>query len=246
MRSAELARLAGTTVRTLRHYHQIGLLDEPHRSAGGYRDYGLEHLVRVLGVRRLAALGLSLDAVAETFDGPRDRRDHLLDELDAELAERIEQLQRRRDAVAIVRSAAGDPTLPPASAGYLARLEAAGADPAAIEDEKALLLMLGHGLGDAAERLFAAIEESMLDPQRVAASLDLLIRFRRADPADEDALVEELFAEAVQLVRSLTAEVSDAPGAGDADELFEIFRAERLTPVQDRVLRRVEARLHAP
>lgn len=35
MRSADLARLAGTTVRTLRHYHQIGLLDEPRRSAGG-------------------------------------------------------------------------------------------------------------------------------------------------------------------------------------------------------------------
>lgn len=245
MRSAELARLAGSTVRTLRHYHQIGLLDEPRRSAGGYRDYGLEHLVRVLGVRRLVALGLSLDKAAETLDGPRDRRDDLLDELDAELAERFEQLQRQRDAVAMVRSAAGDPTLPPASAGYLSRLEAAGVDPAAIEDEKALLLMLGHGLGDAAERLFAAIEESMLDPQRVAASLDLLVRFRRADPADEDALVEELLGQAVHLVRSLTAEASDAPGAADADELFGVFRAERLTPVQDRVLRRVEARLHA-
>lgn len=246
MRSAELARLAGTTVRTLRHYHQIGLLDEPRRSAGGYRDYGLEHLVRVLGVRRLVALGLSLEAAAETLDGSRERRGDLLDELDAELAERIEELQRQRDAVSVVRTAAGDPTLPPASAGYLARLEAAGADPAAIEDEKALLLMLGHGLGDAAERLFAAIEESMLDPQRVAASLDLLIRFRRADPDDEEALVDELLAEAVHLVRSLTAEASDAPTAGDADELFEIFRAERLTPVQDRVLRRVEAQLHAP
>ena len=87
MRSAELARLAGTTVRTLRHYHQIGLLDEPRRSAGGYRDYGLEHLVRVLGVRRLVALGLSLEAVAETLDGPRERRDDLLDELATHLDE---------------------------------------------------------------------------------------------------------------------------------------------------------------
>jgi len=145
-----------------------------------------------------------------------------------------------------VRAAAGDPSLPPASAGYLARLEAAGADPAAIEDEKALLLMLGHGLGDAAERLFTAIEESMLDPQRVAASLDLLIRFRRADPEDEDALVEGLLEEAVHLVRSLTDGASDAPGSADTDELFGIFRAERLTPVQDRVLRRVEAQLHSP
>ena len=35
MLSSELAELAGVTVRTLRHYHQIGLLPEPPRTAGG-------------------------------------------------------------------------------------------------------------------------------------------------------------------------------------------------------------------
>lgn len=33
MKSNELAKLAGVTVRTLRHYHAIGLLDEPQRQA---------------------------------------------------------------------------------------------------------------------------------------------------------------------------------------------------------------------
>ncbi|MEV4016841.1 MerR family DNA-binding transcriptional regulator [Nonomuraea angiospora] len=38
MLSSELAELAGVTVRTLRHYHQIGLLPEPRRASGGYRN----------------------------------------------------------------------------------------------------------------------------------------------------------------------------------------------------------------
>lgn len=33
VKSNELAKLAGVTVRTLRHYHAIGLLDEPQRQA---------------------------------------------------------------------------------------------------------------------------------------------------------------------------------------------------------------------
>jgi DNA-binding transcriptional MerR regulator len=41
----ELAELAGTTVNTVRHYHRIGLLDEPERRNNGYKEYGVPHLV---------------------------------------------------------------------------------------------------------------------------------------------------------------------------------------------------------
>ena len=51
VKSNELAKLAGVTVRTLRHYHAIGLLDEPPRQANGYRDYRPEDLLRVLRIR---------------------------------------------------------------------------------------------------------------------------------------------------------------------------------------------------
>ena len=36
----ELAGLAGTTVNTIRHYHRLGLLDEPERRYNGYKQYG--------------------------------------------------------------------------------------------------------------------------------------------------------------------------------------------------------------
>ena len=48
MRSNDVAKLAGVTVRTLRHYHQLGLLSEPPRRANGYRDYSPADVARVL------------------------------------------------------------------------------------------------------------------------------------------------------------------------------------------------------
>ena len=44
----ELAELAGTTIKAVRHYHEHGLLEEPRRAVNGYKQYGAGHLVRLL------------------------------------------------------------------------------------------------------------------------------------------------------------------------------------------------------
>ncbi len=106
LRSNELAKLAGVTVRTLRHYHAIGLLGEPPRQANGYRDYRPEDLLRVLRIRQLASLGFPLDQVAgmlDELDAERSQReprlpadqptaDDILAELDAALQKQIERV----------------------------------------------------------------------------------------------------------------------------------------------------------
>lgn len=68
MRISEVARLAGTTVRTIRHYHAIGLLAEPARLPNGYRDYSAADLLRVLRIRQLASLGFSLGQVPQVLE----------------------------------------------------------------------------------------------------------------------------------------------------------------------------------
>lgn len=68
MRISEVARLAGTTVRTISHYHAIGLLDEPERLPNGYRDYCAADLLCVLRIRQLASLGFSLGQVAQVLE----------------------------------------------------------------------------------------------------------------------------------------------------------------------------------
>ncbi|WP_114561283.1 MerR family transcriptional regulator [Desertihabitans aurantiacus] len=97
----ELAELAGTTVNTVRHYHRIGLLEEPGRHWNGYKQYGVRDLVRLLRIRRLAELGVPLSAVGEVGAGC-DGAPEALRALDAELTASIERWQRARSAIAAI------------------------------------------------------------------------------------------------------------------------------------------------
>ncbi|GAA3747491.1 TipAS antibiotic-recognition domain-containing protein [Plantactinospora mayteni] len=68
----EIARSAGTTSRTLRHYGQIGLLAPSRIGRNGYRYYDQECLLRLQRILLLRELGLGLPAIAEVLDGQRD------------------------------------------------------------------------------------------------------------------------------------------------------------------------------
>jgi DNA-binding transcriptional MerR regulator len=68
----DIARLAGTTSRTLRHYGQLGLLDPSRVGGNGYRYYDQDCLVRLQRILLLRELGLGLPAIAEVLDGQRD------------------------------------------------------------------------------------------------------------------------------------------------------------------------------
>jgi DNA-binding transcriptional MerR regulator len=73
----ELARLSGTTSRTLRHYGDIGLLPATRIGSNGYRYYDEGALVRLQRILMLRDLGLGLPPIAEIVDGQRDNMDAL-------------------------------------------------------------------------------------------------------------------------------------------------------------------------
>ena len=64
LRSTVLARMAGVSPDTLRHYERKGLLPTAARSPNGYREYPAQALARVRLVRRAVALGFTLDELA--------------------------------------------------------------------------------------------------------------------------------------------------------------------------------------
>lgn len=68
----EVARLAGTTSRTLRHYDEVGLLPPSRIASNGYRFYDAAALVRLQRILLLRDLGLGLPAVAEALAGETD------------------------------------------------------------------------------------------------------------------------------------------------------------------------------
>lgn len=63
----EIARLAGTTSRTLRHYDDIGLLAPSRIARNGYRHYDQAALVRLQRIRLLRKLGLGLSQIQEVL-----------------------------------------------------------------------------------------------------------------------------------------------------------------------------------
>ncbi|MEP7765191.1 MerR family transcriptional regulator [Sanguibacter sp. 25GB23B1] len=108
----QLAELAGTTVKTVRHYHETGLLDEPERTSNGYKQYGVEHLVRVLRIKRLSDLGVPLAQIATLGEGGTQSEDALRI-IDAELAGTIDRLQRVRAELQMILRHQAPIDLPP-------------------------------------------------------------------------------------------------------------------------------------
>jgi DNA-binding transcriptional MerR regulator len=63
----DIARMTGTTSRTLRHYDDIGLLKPDRIGSNGYRYYGSTSLMRLQRILLLRELGLSLKGIAEVL-----------------------------------------------------------------------------------------------------------------------------------------------------------------------------------
>ncbi|WP_219420237.1 MerR family transcriptional regulator [Pseudonocardia nigra] len=105
MRTSELAGQAGVHPETLRYYERRGLLAEPPRSPGGYRDYPDAAVELLRFIKRAQELGFTLDEVEELLHlnqgGPEGchAARALAEARKADLEARIADLQRMRDSL---------------------------------------------------------------------------------------------------------------------------------------------------
>ncbi|WP_236654625.1 MerR family transcriptional regulator [Streptacidiphilus anmyonensis] len=98
----DFSRATHMTVKTLRHYHDIGLLEPAEVDPStGYRRYGVEQIPTAQVVRRFRDLGMPLEEIKAVLAAPdaeaRDRH------LGAHLNRLEEELGRTRRAVASLR-----------------------------------------------------------------------------------------------------------------------------------------------
>jgi DNA-binding transcriptional MerR regulator len=118
LRIGEVAKLAGTTPRTIRYYEEIGLLpgsrERPARTHRTYAESDVERLTELLRLKDL--LGLSLEELRELVEaegaraelrrewhgGVEDpvRRRQILEESLTYTARQLELVRRRRDEIA--------------------------------------------------------------------------------------------------------------------------------------------------
>lgn len=106
LRIGDFAKLTGVTVKTVLHYHKVGLLAEVSRTANGYRLYGAAELNRMRSIKHLKSLGLSLEQIKDVLGEPEDNksfqavllalREELLAQIDT-LQSRVTRIQRLLD-----------------------------------------------------------------------------------------------------------------------------------------------------
>lgn len=63
-----IGKLAGAldiNIETIRFYHREGLIKMPAKSVNGYRYYGLDHLSRLVFIKRAKELGFTLSEIKE-------------------------------------------------------------------------------------------------------------------------------------------------------------------------------------
>jgi DNA-binding transcriptional MerR regulator len=180
----QAAAFAGVTVKTVRHYHRLGLIDEPKRDRSGYRRYGSSDLLRLVQVRTLAGAGVPLAEIGDLLDADPERFAAALAEVQRRLTERIEELVGRRDT--LHRLAQGDRALlPDRACAMLSRLVDLGfsADYVAMQREGFVLFQallpeafdpflaqLEHRLGDSVfielmKRIWDALSWQPDDPR---------------------------------------------------------------------------------
>jgi DNA-binding transcriptional MerR regulator len=122
LRIGDVAKLAGTTPRTIRYYEEIGLLPpSPERERGSHRTYAEADVERLRQLLRLKdLLGVSLEELKDLVhaesaradlrrewqSGVEDpvRRRQILEEALGHLARQLELVRRRRDEIAALEA----------------------------------------------------------------------------------------------------------------------------------------------
>jgi MerR family copper efflux transcriptional regulator len=133
VRIGELAGRTGVPTKTIRYYEGVGLMPDPPRTSGGYRDYEPAAERRLSFIRAAQSVGLSLGEIREVL-AVRDRGERpcehvrsLIEQHAADLSERIAALEAmRRDLRRMGRKARSLSGSPPEPAAYCHIIESGG------------------------------------------------------------------------------------------------------------------------
>lgn len=211
MSIGELAAAAAISTRTVRHYHAVGLLPEPARRSNGYREYDAVALLRLVRIRRLIGLGLSLPEVGSAL-GPDEDQDlrEMLEEVVADLAVQQRRLAEAQQRIEAVLAREHDLDLAPEVADLMVVVRATlpgGGSQTAIERERTMLSLFhastaGEVFSDIAGQLAAAADDPDLGARiaRLTARFDTL-----AGAAVDDPAVAEVATELVAMAAGFTA-----------------------------------------
>lgn len=98
--TGEAADRADVNVQTVRYYERRGLIPEPPRTSGGFRQYSPDHVARIRFIKRAQELGFTLEEAGDllslraTPDADRADVRAVAQEKRDEIEQKIADLQR--------------------------------------------------------------------------------------------------------------------------------------------------------
>ncbi|MFB6834510.1 MerR family transcriptional regulator [Streptomyces hydrogenans] len=184
----QLAGYVGVSIKTIRLYHDKGLLPEPDRDASGYRRYGADDVIDLIKIRTLAQAGVPLARIRDLKSATDEEFRHALHGIDEELTARIRDLRAAQQRLR--RLAAGQLASVPAEvAAHLEHLADWGFTPRWVDLQRDLWILVFATHPDHAGALFRDQSESLANP----ALRQLFLDYDRAHDLDaRDPRIDEL------------------------------------------------------
>ncbi|MGW2819255.1 MerR family transcriptional regulator [Streptomyces sp. NPDC001415] len=190
-------RVRRSVVKTIRVYHDKGLLPEPDRDASGYRRYGANDAIDLIKIRTLAESGVPLARIRDLRSATDEEFQQALREIDDELTDRIRSLratQGRLRQLATGQLAA----LPTEVDVHLKRLARWGFTPRWVDLQRDLWILVFATHPDHAITLFHDQSETLADP----ALRQLFLDYDRAhDLNADDPRIDDLARRIVEATR---------------------------------------------
>ncbi|MGK4582185.1 MerR family transcriptional regulator [Kitasatospora sp. HPMI-4] len=185
---SQAAAFAGVTVKTIRHYHLHGLIQEPRRDSSGYRRYGTADLLRLVQVRTLAGAGVPLAEIGTILDADPEQFSAALVDVEESLTDRIDELIARRETLR--QLAHGNRVLLPARAlALLDRMPGLGFSEDDVTTAREGLVLARALMPEGFDDYLSQIEHGLDDPRHVAM---IKLTWSAGNWAPDDPRIEEL------------------------------------------------------
>lgn len=210
----QLAAYVGVSVKTIRVYHDKGLLPEPDRDASGYRRYSADDAIELIKVRTLAEAGVPLARIRTLRAATDQEFQQALNEIDNEITARIDGLRATQERLRRLATGRLAP-LPPDVVAYLDDLARWGFSDRWVELQRDLWILVFATHPDNAKALFEDQSASLADPEL----RQLFLAYDQAYDLDAgDPRLEELAQRAVEETRRRYGH-NDLPGVDAPSEI---------------------------
>jgi DNA-binding transcriptional MerR regulator len=214
----QLARYVGVSTKTVRVYHDKGLLPEPGRDASGYRRYTAQDAIELIKIRTLAEAGVPLAKIVNLKAAPADVFQRALAQIDDDLTARIRSLRNTQRRLR--RLASGHTLLPAEIDHHLHQLGDLGFSERWVKMEGDLWILVYVTHPDIALELFRDQAQQLTDPSLRQLYLD----YDRAHDLDpHDPFLVDLARRIVQATAQRYG-TRDLPGQAGGSELPQLIQ----------------------